>query len=131
MANVYVAASTKVTIHYKPSENLEWDLWVWGDKAGGNAYAFDKEDEFGKYAEITLDGEHKKVGYIVRLSDWSKKDVAEDRFIDIQDGEAEVWVKSQDPKTYYSNPDKAPLIFNNVNLEISYYPVEKMLRNIG
>ncbi|WP_081265295.1 type I pullulanase [Streptobacillus moniliformis] len=119
------AASTKVTIHYKPSENLEWDLWVWGDKAGGNAYAFDKEDEFGKYAEITLDGEHKKVGYIVRLSDWSKKDVAEDRFIDIQDGEAEVWVKSQDPKTYYSNPDKAPLIFNNVNLEISYYPVEK------
>ncbi|NYV28232.1 type I pullulanase [Streptobacillus felis] len=122
---VVFAASTKVIIHYQPSENLEWDLWVWPDKGNGNAYAFDKEDEYGKYAEITLDGEHKKVGYIVRLSDWSKKDVGEDRFIDIEDGEAEIWVKSQDATTYYSNPDKAPLVFDNVNLDISYYPVEK------
>lgn len=125
MQIVVFAASTKVIIHYKPSENLEWDLWVWPDKGNGNAYAFDKEDEFGKYAEITLDGEHKKVGYIVRLSDWSKKDVGEDRFIDIEDGETEIWVKSQDPMTYYSNPDKAPLAFQNVNLDITYYPVEK------
>ncbi len=122
---IVFSASTKVTIHYQPSENLEWDLWVWPDKENGNAYAFDKEDEFGKYAEITLDGNHKKVGYIVRLSDWSKKDVGEDRFINIEDGEAEIWVKSKDSNTYYSNPDKAPLMFDNVNLDIKYYPVEK------
>lgn len=107
-ATTFAAEKTTVTIHYKPAADntLEWDLWIWADGLDGAAFPFTGTDDFGQVATVELDGTHSKVGFIVRLPDWSKKDVDADRFIEsFVDGKAEIWLISGDPTVYTSNPD--------------------------
>ena len=87
---------TTVIIHYnRPDGNYaDWDVWGWEEGQGGVAYTFDYEDDYGKVCVIQLDKVLDKLNYIVRIPDWSQKDVAEDQFIEIADGFAEVWIES-------------------------------------
>lgn len=118
---------TNLIIHYQKSENLDWDLWIWAENMGGNEYKFTKEDDFGMIAEIKLNGSPKKVGYIVRTPDWSRKDISEDRYIDInQNGTTKVWIKSNDKTTYYRNPDKEIKKFSNLKLNINFLANDDM-----
>lgn len=120
---------TKLIIHYQKTQDLDWDLWVWPKDMGGREYKFDDEDSFGLVSEIVLEGNHKQVGYIVRTPDWSKKDVEQDRFINIEDGVAEVWIKSKDPKTYYENPDMKPKTFEKLSATVIYNRYKKDYNN--
>ena len=83
----------EVSIHYKPlaGDLNDWDLWVWTD-GDGQAYAFNDEDEYGKVANFTLPSNTKKVNYIVRLPDWSKRDCQQERTIEVINQRAQVWL---------------------------------------
>ena len=95
---------TKIIIHYAktPSSNLKWNMWLWPDKMEGSKFVFTEKDEFGQVCVVELDGELKKVGFIVRTDQW-KKDIEEDRYISqFNNGIGEIWLKESDPKVYYS-----------------------------
>jgi pullulanase len=102
----FAAEETTVTIHYKAASDnvLDWNLWIWADGVDGAAHLFDGEDSFGQVATVTLSGSHSEVGFIVRTDNWDK-DIADDRFITVTDGKAEIWLISGDPTVYTSNPD--------------------------
>ncbi|PHB40799.1 type I pullulanase [Bacillus wiedmannii] len=97
--------TTEVIIHYREQSGntKDWNLWLWGENANGKSYEFTGEDEFGKYAKISLDGDYDRVGFIIRTNDWEKD--GGDRWIEnIKDGRAEVWILSGDDKVYNSKP---------------------------
>lgn len=98
--------TTKVKIHYQPKagDSKDWNLWVWGDGKEGAVYPFTGEDQFGKVADVEVDGDFNRVGFIVRTDSWEKD--GGDRLIDnIWYGTDEVWVKAGDDKVYTSPPD--------------------------
>jgi len=99
------ADSTKITIHYQPAPNdtKEWGLWIFPEGGEGKPYTFTGEDQFRKVAEVELPGTYDKVGFIVRTESWEKD--GGDRFVSVENGEGEVWVKSGDEHTYMSPPD--------------------------
>jgi len=99
-----------VTIHYyRPDQNYEgWNLWVWPSDPGGEegkSYLFGAPDSEGWVtSEVPLASFVLEYGYIVRKSTpsnaWEAKDIEEDRLTPVK----EIWVKSQDAKTYSSKP---------------------------
>ncbi|ETI67845.1 pullulanase, type I [Neobacillus vireti LMG 21834] len=98
--------TTKVKIHYQPKagDTKDWNLWVWGDGKEGKVYPFTGQDKFGKVADVELDGDFNRVGFIVRTDAWEKD--GGDRIIDqIWYGTDEVWIKNGDDKVYTSPPD--------------------------
>lgn len=116
--------TTKVKIHYQPEngDTKDWNLWVWPEGMSGQVFEFTGEDAFGKVAEIELDGDHDRVGFIVRTDSWEKD--GGDRFIDgIWQGSDEVWVKSGDDKVYTSNPDGSnpPKTYDSLEVKFNYY----------
>lgn len=116
--------TTKLKIHYQPKtgDSKDWNLWVWPDGMSGQEFNFTGEDEFGKVAELELDGDHNRVGFIVRTDSWEKD--GGDRFIDgIWDGNDEVWVKAGDDKVYTENPDGTTpaKTYDNLEVKFNYY----------
>ncbi len=119
---------TKLLIHYQKSEDKNWDLWIWPKGLDGKEYKFDDVDSFGLISEIVLDGNYKEVGYIVRTPDWSSKTA--DRYIKVENGVAEVWLKSKDPKTYYENPDAKPKSYDKLSAVVIYKRYKKDYSNL-
>jgi len=118
------ADSTKITIHYQPAPNdtKEWGLWIFPEGGEGKPYTFTGEDQFGKVAEVELPGTYDKVGFIVRTESWEKD--GGDRFVSVENGEGEVWVKSGDEHTYTSPPDgeyRDLPKFDKVNVTLNYH----------
>lgn len=108
-------AETKIVVHYhRYDENYEgWNLWIWPVEPisqEGSAYKFDEKDEFGVKATIVLPLDLTKVGIIVRLREWEMKDVAKDRFIEIENGYAEVWLMQGVEEIFRTKPDTSPRI---------------------
>lgn len=107
-------AGTVLIVHYhRYDENYDgWNLWIWPDKPksmDGKSYAFDRTDDFGVSATVKLDEKHSRVGFIVRLREWEKKDVTTDRFVDIpESGVAEIWV-IEGEEEFLINPEKIDL----------------------
>ena len=103
---VYAEPTTMLIIHYnRPDADYEkWNLWIWEYGREGEVFHFTEEDEFGVYAMIELQGDINKVGFIVRTDAW-EKDVDVDRFIEIKDGFAEIWVNSGQEKFSQEPPD--------------------------
>ena len=118
-------AGAKLIIHYQeaPGNTKDWNIWVWPEGGEGRAYPFTGEDEFGKVAEIELEGDMKRAGFIIRTDTW-EKDGEQDRWIDISGGEGEVWVKSGDSQTYTEPPDgeyRDLPKYEKVKVKIHYY----------
>jgi type I pullulanase len=117
--------TTKVKIHYQPKagDTKNWNLWVWGDGNEGKVYPFTGEDKFGKVADVELDGDFNKVGFIVRTDSWEKD--GGDRTIDnIWYGKDEVWIKAGDDKVYTSPPDgeyRQLPTYNDLEVTFNYY----------
>ena len=66
-----IVASTKVIVHYN-GDASKWALWCWPFGKGGKQYSFDKEDDYGHYAEFNIDHSD-KVGFLIKgQKDWSK-----------------------------------------------------------
>lgn len=111
-----VLAETTIIVHYHRFDNnySGWNLWIWPMKPvamEGKAYQFTEKDDFGVVAKIVLDMDLEQVGIIVRLNEWQMKDVAKDRFIDIKDGKAEVWILQGVEEIYTEKPDTSPRVF--------------------
>ncbi|ABR30326.1 pullulanase [Thermosipho melanesiensis] len=109
-------SSTTIIVHYHRFDGNYngWNLWIWPMKPiamEGKSYQFTDQDNFGVVAKITLDLDLEQVGIIVRLNDWQAKDVAKDRFIDIKDGKAEVWILQGVEEIYTKKPDTRPRVF--------------------
>ncbi len=89
--------STRLVVHYHRSdaEYEAWNLWVWVSKPNGlegKAYKFTAKDDFGAMAVIDVPGKATELGFIVRRGEWEAKDIEADRFVDVQNGKAEIWV---------------------------------------
>lgn len=122
------ANTGKVIIHYQeaPNNTKDWNLWIWPEGGEGKAYDFTGEDAFGKVAEIEIPTNTKKVGFIVRTDTWEKD--GEDRWVDIQNGEGEVWIKSGDNTVYNEPPDgeyRDLPSYENVKVTIHYARYDK------
>lgn len=112
MTNVPVraaTASTEVVIHYYRFDHqyTGWDLWLWPfqpQNLGGAGYAFTGQDSYGVYADAFVPGNNTQVGFIVREGgdSWTAKDVSQDRFINVTNGRAEVWLVEGNPNVYSS-----------------------------
>ena len=98
-ANLIANAEETATfiIHYKrdADDYDDWNAWTWlVDGADGVATQFTDEDDFGKVAVFTAEVEDQtQFGFVLRKGDtWDTKDGNADRFADIKDGVAEIWV---------------------------------------
>lgn len=108
------SAETVIIIHYHRYDNNYdgWNLWVWPDKPksmDGKSYSFDKIDDFGVTSIVRLPDKHSRLGFIVRLREWEKKDIAVDRFVDIpESGVVEIWVVEGEEEFLF-DPEKIDL----------------------
>ncbi|MCT7845496.1 MAG: type I pullulanase, partial [Lactobacillus iners] len=87
-----IVASTKVIVHYN-GDASKWALWCWPFGKGGKQYSFDKEDDYGHYAEFNIDNSD-KVGFLIKgQTDWSKDGKTKaDRIVNTDNsGKVEVW----------------------------------------
>ncbi len=107
------SSETTIVVHYHRFDgNYEgWNLWIWPVepiRGEGKAYQFTDLDDFGAKATVVLPMKLTKVGIIVRLREWEAKDVDKDRFIDIKDGKAEVWIIQGVEEIFYERPNIGP-----------------------
>ena len=100
------STNTTIIIHYnRPDADYEkWNLWIWEYGREGEVFHFTGEDEFGVYSIIELEGDIGRIGFIVRTDAW-EKDVEVDRFIEIKDGFAEIWVHSEQEEFSHEPPE--------------------------
>jgi len=107
--NVLSANTIEITLHYQRSDQTYtgWNVWAWPEAKDGASFAFTDQDSYGKIAKISMDASALKVGFIIRLNEWEEKDITVDRFIDLKDGKAEIWLKSDDPMMYTSQPSSS------------------------
>ncbi|MCT7729435.1 MAG: type I pullulanase [Lactobacillus iners] len=112
-----IVASTKVIVHYN-GDASKWALWCWPFGKGGKQYSFDKEDDYGHYAEFNIDNSD-KVGFLIKgQKDWSKDGKTKaDRIINTDNsGKVEVW--------YAAGKDEAQVVtpsFKDVKLKLHYF----------
>lgn len=112
-----IVASTKVIVHYN-GDASKWALWCWPFGKGGKQYSFDKEDDYGHYAEFNIDNSD-KVGFLIKgQKDWSKDGKTKaDRIINTDNsGKVEVW--------YATGKDEAQVVtpsFKDVKLKLHYF----------
>ena len=127
-----VKANQEVTItfNYQREDNnyTDWNLWVWEEGKDGSQYNFSETTDFGVSATLTFTTTSDTFGFIVRKGSWEAKDVDADRFVIVEDGRAEVWLKSGDPTIYQSNPGDATVepvdptpITGDVEINIYYH----------
>ncbi len=85
----------KLHYHREDGSYEGWDVWLWDDGGEGAAYPFEEEEgEMVATKEITPDAT--KIGFIVRMQDWTK-DFDGDQFIDVSEmvsGTVHVYVES-------------------------------------
>lgn len=112
-----IVASTKVIVHYN-GDASKWALWCWPFGKGGKQYSFDKEDDYGHYAEFNIDNSD-KVGFLIKgQKDWSKDGKTKaDRIVNTDDsGKVEVWYAAGKDETQVVTPS-----FKDVKLKLHYF----------
>ena len=75
-----------VNLYYlREDGNYEgWNVWMWPDGGNGAAYQFGTEvGDKGAVTTATFPAGSSKIGFIVRLNEWEKKDFDGDQFIEI------------------------------------------------
>ena len=108
----------KVKIHYNRynSDYDGWNLWVWekdsqGFEEDGAQYSFDKQDEYGRYAEFYIEKDKNltDLGIRINRNNWQEKDIDMNRYISMDDinenGEIEAYLLQYDEKIAYSKED--------------------------
>lgn len=94
------ATEITVNLHYLRDDGTYdgWNVWLWPDGGDGNAYQFGTEaDDNGVVTTATFPAGTEKVGFIVRLNEWEKKDFDGDQFIELTGilaGSVDVYVVS-------------------------------------
>ncbi len=117
-------STVHLTVHYqRPGDDYTgWNLWLWKNVAGTagdvavstSGVEFNGTDSFGKVLTIDITGMQNfdNVGFIIRLNNWSSKDISDDRFISNFDsnGNAEIWLVQADTQIYTSAPTSTTTI---------------------
>lgn len=115
---VAVPDTVTLTVHYqRPSGDYNgWNLWIWKNSdrdsldtpISSTGVQFTGNDDYGKVVTLKIEGmsSFKDIGIIVRLNEWSAKDVDTDRFITEFDanGNAEIWLVQNDKNIYSKRP---------------------------
>ena len=113
---------TKVIVHYQ-GDGDTWKPYIWGADPGSNGqeYEWTGEDSYGKYASITLDGNYKKLGLLIKDKNWGKDGSGNDRTVTVPDnGRAEVWYKAKS-----DDQQKVTPTYNHANIKLHYYEDKK------
>lgn len=111
-------STVHLTIHYqRPGDDYTgWNLWLWKNVAGtagdvpvsATGVEFNGTDSYGKVLTIDIPNMQNfdNIGFIVRLNNWTSKDISDDRFISNFDsnGNAEIWLRQSDTQIYTSAP---------------------------
>ena len=87
-------AGRGVVVHYwRPDGDYAgWNLWVWNEGGQGRSVPF-VTDKDGAAARFDADDGVERLGFIVRKGDWERKDIDQDRFIELKPrGRTEVWL---------------------------------------
>lgn len=105
----------KCRVHYKRygKDYDGWSIWLWKRylldcEKEGTAYYFNKEDEFGRFAEfyIEVDEDLVDLGIKIKRFDWKEKDVDMNRYISIYKlndrGELEVYLLQYEEEIFYN-----------------------------
>ncbi|WP_051177361.1 type I pullulanase [Helcococcus sueciensis] len=94
------------TINYKRNDGnqINWDMWVFGDGLDGRAIKFTEEND--GYAKATFKLPKNNITVITRPGNWVSQEA--DRKISIADGEysGEFWIIQNDETVYTSKPDE-------------------------
>ncbi|MFZ9690268.1 MAG: pullulanase-associated domain-containing protein, partial [Phycisphaerales bacterium] len=88
------AAERSVVVHYwRPDGDYDgWNLWVWNEGAQGRSVPF-KPGKEDATATFTVEEGVSRLGFLVRKGDWERKDIDQDRFIELKPrGRTEVWL---------------------------------------
>ncbi|MDO5026805.1 MAG: type I pullulanase, partial [Tissierellia bacterium] len=105
-----LTGKTKIVFHFNNPTDKKWAIWMWAEGLEGKEYDFTGEDSFGHVAEIVLDGEFNKLGFIIKTpggwNDDTEKNVGQDRFVEIEGNQASVWLRDRDPQVYRKRPMK-------------------------
>ncbi|WP_156286629.1 pullulanase-associated domain-containing protein [Oceanivirga salmonicida] len=126
---VVEAGKTHIIIHFKENDNVGRSAYIWAQNEKGfpNQKTFEGiekklnyTDSFGKVFDIKLNERYEQIGLLfVKFNgttpDWNTKEL-DDRYIELKDGFAEVWVTQnvKDPKN--ENPDnKAEIYLKTLN----------------
>lgn len=117
--NQDVKDTTKVVIHYAGDGN-KWVPYVWGKKPNGNGnqHKWDGRDDYGYYANITVDGNEQEMGILIKgANSWDKDGQGNDRSVQVDDnGKAEVWYKQGSDENQKVTPS-----YNSANINIHYH----------
>ena len=104
------AAGTTLVVHYggRSDNNYDgWNLWIWEDGREGQQLDFTDEDDFGKVAVYQTNRKPPKIGFIVRLNQWEDKDIADDRFVTMDQDIVEIWITSGEAEFATQAPEGA------------------------
>ncbi|MBM4110513.1 MAG: type I pullulanase [Phycisphaerae bacterium] len=83
-----------VVVHYwRPDGDYAgWSLWVWKEGAPGRSVPFVASKD-GAVARFEAEDGVERLGFIVRRGEWERKDIDQDRFIELKPrGRTEVWL---------------------------------------
>ncbi len=89
----------------KAARIYSWNLWLWPyqpQSLAGAAYNFTGTDSFGAVATAQVPGNNTQVGVIVRQGNWAAEDISSNRYINVTNGTAQVWLVQGDPTIYYT-----------------------------
>lgn len=114
-----VKDTTKVVIHYQ-GDGTKWVPYVWGKNPSstGVQYKWDGKDDYGYYANITLDNDEQEVGVLIKGTDsWDKDGTGADRSLTVDDnGKAEVWYKAGSDASQDVTPS-----YNSAKIKVHYH----------
>lgn len=122
------AAKTKtslsVTFHYNREDEQyqNWSVWLWNGKEEGKEYFFDQTDDFGACATIAIANADSDtdVGFLIKYGDWEKKDVEQDRYLDLskaKDGKMDVYLYAGEETIRYEKPEEKRITFLSAKWE--------------
>lgn len=120
-AEVVQPEETTIVVHYRPSEQRQWALWVWPEEGEGQELEFTSTDTFGQVAVLKVPGVHQKVGIILKQKgSWEAQDGG-DRYIDTRTGMGEVWINGGSPETLTSPPAGVSDDKKSAKLKVHYF----------
>ncbi|MFH5836196.1 type I pullulanase [Proteiniclasticum sp. C24MP] len=126
MVTVHAENEVEIIVHYAREDgNYEdWNLWLWEEGGQGEQVDFASEDDFGKVAVLSTSSDKSRFGFIVRKGNWVEKDIDGDRFFEVEEGKAEIWLKSGDETVYTEAPavttEKPEVLEGDLELRIHY-----------
>lgn len=104
------AAGKTLIVHYggRSDNDYEgWNLWLWEEGREGQQVSFTETDSFGQVAVYQTNRKPANIGFIVRLNEWEDKDVAEDRFVAMDEDIVEIWITSGEAEFAIEAPEGA------------------------